>query len=136
MLGGCINRVQLYTEGPQEPCWRRAILERGIRQTKGVSVGRLSTIDSLEQRREREQQEAGRQQEQAAAGAAQAAALQQEAAQPAAPARKSQAQLEAEFHGLGTQGKRDGGHTALIAAAVIIVAAAAVYIANYTLHLF
>lgn len=138
MLGGCINRAQLYTEGPQEPCWRRAILERGIRQTKGVSVGRLSTIDSLEQRREREQQEASRQQEQAAAGAAQpqAAAPQQGAEQPAAPARKSQAQLEAEFHGLGTQGKRDGGHTALIAAAVIIVAAAAVYIANYTLHLF
>ncbi|MGN0072588.1 MAG: hypothetical protein ACI36W_02150 [Coriobacteriales bacterium] len=99
-------------------------------------MGRLSTIEDLEQRTEREAQAAQRQ-EQPPAPRQQEAAAPQQAQQDAHPAEpKSQAQLEAEFHGLDTAHKRDGGHTALIVAAVLIVAAAAVYIANYSLHFF
>lgn len=102
-------------------------------------MGRLSTIEDIEQRAsQQEAQAAAQRQEQGQAArqaAAQAAAPQQEdRPQQAAPV--SAAQREAEFHGLDTHAKRDGGHTALIVAAVVIVAAAALYIANYSLHFF
>ena len=115
-------------------------------------MGRLSTIEDVERRA----QQADEAPAEAAQPAAQAAAQEapaapeptpepapapQAAAQPAAeqptrPARKSQAQIEMDFHGLDEKPPKGNGHGALVVLAVIVVVAIVVYVANYQLHFF
>ena len=94
-------------------------------------MGRLSHIEDVEQRVSQETAQV-RQQEPVVSEPAPAVA---EPVAKSAPA-KTRAQQQADFHGLNSESKASGGHTALVIVAVVIFAVVAVQIANYTLHFF
>ena len=124
-------------------------------------MGRLSSIEEVEQRNEQEQaravEQALKQQEAERARAAEAAARAQEAeraraaeaaAQSQAAAKQAQdaavqrptrqpatADEEAEFHGLSENESLGIGHKVLVAAGIVVLIAIVGYILNYWLNL-